>query len=463
MDSFRVLHYDILLAVLRYCDRSTLCALIGVNRSLYEGAAISLLREPVVIRELGTKLAAVIQFISADNGRRLPYVRNLQIEVLWLSTTSEDLLHIHVGGMKNLQRLTLRHPEVLLSRHPQLASAFAALEGIEEFAAIYAGQLTCIMLRSMRSRLRRVWLDGNTTLKALPDPVEMLSQMSPSLEELECGALWIHTHSVAPYPIFPNMRKFHIEGVRSPITSRYADAFPGLTHLLIVSPEGDILQGIVQTAGPDPHPHNIGPRPTWRALREVVGATIDVYHLGLRHHVPCLRVEVSRLMQDEVSFLSTVLDNLRPVNLSLSMPTAFLSGTDKDGHSLAALLSTPAAMGLSCLELYAACFSGERSCVAELPNLLENPLTAARRLSLGTLVIHWTSRLAMTPSDAEESIRFVNHLLEQVPSLKTAELRSHCRYDIYSLHDDRPFEVTRAVRPERAWEEEQSTIRDTFA
>ncbi|TFK84914.1 hypothetical protein K466DRAFT_208508 [Polyporus arcularius HHB13444] len=262
MDSFRVLHYDILLAVLRYCDRSTLCALIGVNRSLYEGAAISLLREPVVIRELGTKLAAVIQFISADNGRRLPYIRNLQIEVLWLSTTSEDPLHIHVEGMKNLRRLTLRHPEVLLSRHPQLASAFAALEGVEEFAAIYAGQLTCTMLRSMRSRLRRVWLDGNTSLKALPDPVEMLSQMLPSLEQLECGALWIHTPSVALYPIFPNMRKFHIEGIRSPITSRYADACPGLTHLSIVSPENDILQGIVQTARPDPHSHNIGPRPT---------------------------------------------------------------------------------------------------------------------------------------------------------------------------------------------------------
>ncbi|TFK84915.1 hypothetical protein K466DRAFT_208509 [Polyporus arcularius HHB13444] len=117
-------------------------------------------------------------------------------------------------------------------------------------------------------------------------------------------------------------------------------------------------------------------------------------------------------------------------------------------------------MGLSCLELHAACLSGERSCVVKLPKLLENPLTAARHLFLETLVIHWSSRLSMTPSDAGESIRFVHHLLEQVPSLRTAELHSHSRYDIYSLHDDRPVEVTRA---ERAWEEEQSTIRNTFA
>ncbi|TFK82460.1 hypothetical protein K466DRAFT_500285, partial [Polyporus arcularius HHB13444] len=146
-----LLHYDILLEVLRHCDSSTLCALMSVSRSLHEEAARLFLSDPVVLGEC-TDLESVIRFISVDNGRRLPYVRDLDIQLLWQS----EELHLCIGGMINLQRLNLNDAENLVENHPKLADAFAALEGIEQLVALNAGQLTCAMLRNMRSRLRSV-------------------------------------------------------------------------------------------------------------------------------------------------------------------------------------------------------------------------------------------------------------------------------------------------------------------
>ncbi|TFK84912.1 hypothetical protein K466DRAFT_664856 [Polyporus arcularius HHB13444] len=453
-----LLNNDILLVVLRYCDRSTLRILMTVSRSLHEEATRSLLSDPLVLRDShGGNSEAVMRFLSVDNGSRLSYIRDLDIQASSLSAKFNDL-HLCFQSMTNLRRLFLQHAEALLSFHPELVDDFVAHEGIEELVAFDAGQVTCKMLRNMRSRLRRVRLTGMPSRPDAtnPDPVEVLSQMRSSLEELHCTAHWNHTHSRTPYTIFPKLRKFSIEGITSPSTPRYADAFPALTHLSIVSNEAFLASDQPDfPCDQDLRSNHIRLQPTWPDLQEIVGDAGDVYNLGLRHHVPCLRMTVSWMMRMNC-LLSPVLSDMRPVHLSLIMAStdsetsAFLTSREEHAYSLASLLGThPAAAGIKCLELHAntSSYRSTEYCIAPLMKLLENVLATLRRLPLETLVIHWTSyifREAMPSYHDEARNCFVHGLLEQVPSLNAAELHWHFRDDYWS--QDEPVRVARAVR-----------------
>ncbi len=471
-----LLHHDILLEVLRHCDSSTLCALMSVSRSLHDEAARSFLSDPVVFGEC-TDLESFIRFISVDNGRRLPYVRDLDIQLLW---KSEDL-HLSIGGMINLQRLNNNDAENLVENHPKLADAFAALEGIEQLVALNAGQLTCAMLRNMCSRLRSVRLTGILYPRdAKPDPVEALSGMTSSLEELECAVNWSHTHSDAPYPVFHKLRKFSIEGIVSPSTPRYAAAFPALTHLSILSRQA--LESVWREARPRfpadlyLRRNNMGLSHTWPLLQEISGDAGDVYNLGLRHPVPCLRLK-ARWAHQADSLLSTLLRDMRPLHLSLTVPdpkkAEVLSGGEEDARALASMLSIQsAATSIRCLELHTTSSRtiwSTQHRAAPLSGLLvstprckfvvrtdaklsqESVLVSLRWLPLDTMVIHWTLELytdgERLPSyHVEERTRFVQGLLQRVPSLKTAELHWHVRMMDDYINWDEPVKVVRAAR-----------------
>jgi hypothetical protein len=147
--------------------------------------------------------------------------------------------------------------------------------------------------------------------------IEMLMPFCHSLKKVELWSWILVRQQVAC--TFPAVRSLNLASCYELDRTYLAEIFPNVTNLCARS-ELDQYDDEVRVEDHERmRLHNLGLLTSWKFLERVSGDVETTYSLALTGHIPLLELEMHSLHDNDLDFLRTLLDDLRPRVLALTL------------------------------------------------------------------------------------------------------------------------------------------------
>ncbi|EIW57314.1 uncharacterized protein TRAVEDRAFT_48355 [Trametes versicolor FP-101664 SS1] len=331
-----VLNYDILLEVMKMCERPDCSRFMRTCRFFHTHGFEALLSHDIST-STEEDLTRVLAFLRKDPDKRFKFVRSMQFDFPELTDTATLELADALRRMVNLTALSIQYSEdiILSEPEPALFDAIAALTSLRELDLHYAGEHSIRLLQSLRSELVEVnvhildMTDCTCFFDTVPaddrplyHPAVLLQHSRSTLQELFTYE-WYMDADTPPDPtlVYPQMWRLDLERSLFPCTLPLINAYPNLTHLCFHTGESEhqqYLQSKIE-AYDTRHALNVSQQQasvrTWESLHEYSGSLVDLYLLGLT--CPINRVYLHSMPTVLRHMLPTVLAYARPRDLTL--------------------------------------------------------------------------------------------------------------------------------------------------
>lgn len=332
-----VLNYDILLEVMKMCERPDCSRFMRTSRFFHTHGFEALLSHDI---STSTEecLTRILAFLRKDPDKRFKFVRSMQFDFPELTNTATLELADALRRMVNLTALSIQYSEdvILSDPEPALFDAIAALTSLRELDLEYVGEHSIRLLQSLRSELVEV----NVHILDMTDyqnffdymipagdrplyhPAVLLQHSRSTLQELSSYG-WYMDADTPPDPalVYPQMRQLDLECSLFPCTLPLINAYPNLTHLRFHTGESEHEQYLKPEieAYDARHALNVSQQQasgrTWESLHEYSGSLVDLYLLGLT--CPINSVYLHSMPTVLHHMLPAVLAYARPRDLTL--------------------------------------------------------------------------------------------------------------------------------------------------
>lgn len=350
--SSQVLDYDVLLAVMSQCDKSSVASLMRTCSTMYHAGAKHVLDGNVLLWNPGL-IDSFCHFMLAEDGTRFRLLRELTLATGSVPKKAIPMLLKVILKMDHLESLKMMDSENLLASHLKLSKHIVRLPGLRHLTLHNACARTTQMVRRIRSKLITFHIDygavdDGTFLESLDDverlrhhPAFLCQAFRSSLEEMVTA--YDDPHEEQPHSdalVYPNLWKLRVYE-ELPWAHPYVCTFPNVTHLSIRSlydtePFSDDLM-VEYMQHRQISMQKQMDRGTWLKLREYDGGPLGLFLIGLTCRIP--RVSLHPIRRDNLQLLESILDSAKPEVLQLSVVHADIFGpSDKE---LPAILRLP--------------------------------------------------------------------------------------------------------------------------
>ncbi|KAI0369270.1 hypothetical protein BV20DRAFT_968127 [Pilatotrama ljubarskyi] len=342
------LNEDILLHIMRFASRRTLCMFISTCR-LFHRAGAQYLLEGTVTLDNEQQLDSFICFMKADTSHRVGFLRTLSIKIhLYMAPRSLSpstshalvLLFLRLARDGVLCNLMLYSAEELLSSQPLLPLAIAMLTTLKSLTLYNAGVRARLLLKNLQSQLTYadLWLiprDRSPAegpgLDADPgnDPFVLLHRSHDSLRQLITTCAEKYTSHTPAIPVYTHLRALTLRMTHldEPYIGHYARACPNLEELTACDLDCEHLDGDA-TDVDDPlmdaresnkdDQEELG---TWPSLRLFKGTYATLFSLGILCPISWIK-----LNEEDGEFYPSLLleplNDARPTHLDLQFSEA---------------------------------------------------------------------------------------------------------------------------------------------
>ncbi|EIW56541.1 uncharacterized protein TRAVEDRAFT_49366 [Trametes versicolor FP-101664 SS1] len=325
------LNNDVLLNILAFSDRETLCTLAQTCHIIHQYCSKYILQDGVFLKSKEQFVSFAHFLVGGSDWHHR--IRLLHILALFINERSSapegqlgKLLHklfVALASSGSLRRLSIYFSERILGWHPDLPEAIAGLHTIRYLMIVDAGPRAIRMLKALRASL----LYADITMKdtVLPpedkNPIRLLQGSQGSLRELVAKSFV----GVPDTPQYPHVTTFHLGCTqKAPWTHHYVRAFPHLRHLTTqISYHHRCNLGEIEKrrARNQSEQEHFG---AWPSLRSFRGSVLSLYLLGIRCPIRAVNIDTEGEALLSPAVLRAVLDDARPHRLHLCIDGGYL-------------------------------------------------------------------------------------------------------------------------------------------
>ncbi|KAI0768453.1 hypothetical protein BD413DRAFT_562195 [Trametes elegans] len=327
-----VLNHDVLIAIMSVSCRDTVAKLMRTCWTLYRAGAKFILANNVIHIADGSKpdnglpVSKFCRFLSAQGGRRLPYLHYLHIG----HQQPLDFVFIALlADASQLRALSLQDTEDLLASYPPLIRVISQeLPSLRYLCFREAGEQASEVLRQMHTPLETLDVDfDRDEVPAGPwgpvgyywHPTVLCANFADSLQSLNFTNL-AQNEPAGTDTVYPKVHTLLLED-DTPLARPYIRSFPNVKTLHVYSTREEWHSSLHNadmaflSAHRQRNIDNQLSRGTWPTLEVFTGNVIGLFMLGLACHVR--RLVFKPVEPWTLQLLRPAMDSVRPEYLEL--------------------------------------------------------------------------------------------------------------------------------------------------